>query len=265
MRIGDIEILPVRDGTTWELADDMLHRPGVEDPWSCHPGAVDEHGRLHFDVGGFLIRSNDRLILVDAGVGRVNKGRHQGGKFLESLAAYGVQPQDITDVLFTHLHFDHVGWAAQQGSVIFTNAAYRVHAADWDFFVETPDAHPGALSKLRPLESRLELFDQDLTLAPGIDARHSPGHTPGSTVYIVSSHGSRALLLGDTVHTTAELSETDWEALMDIDRAAGTAVRRALSEELADSPDLVTAAHFPDFRFGRVITGADNTRRFHFL
>jgi glyoxylase-like metal-dependent hydrolase (beta-lactamase superfamily II) len=264
MKVGAIEILPVLDGVGKEPAAEVLTRPGVPDAWSCHADLLDEHGVLHLDLGAFLVRTGDRTVLVDAGVGTIDNGKYAGGGFLDSLRGLGVTPDEVTDVVFTHLHFDHVGWATKKGEVVFPNATYRVHAADWAHFVESADAEPGAVRKLSPLASRLETFTADGALAPGFSARHTPGHTPGSTVYVVADGDERALLLGDVVHSVVELHERDWEAVFDVDPVAASAVRNAIADEVADSTDLVVGAHFPGLRFGRVVTAFGN-RTFHTL
>jgi glyoxylase-like metal-dependent hydrolase (beta-lactamase superfamily II) len=261
VKIGGIAILPVHDGTGREVAREVLTRPGVADPWACHGDVIDEQGVLHLDLGGFLVLTGQRVVLVDSGVGTIDNGQYAGGRFLDSLAAHGVRPDQVTDVVFTHLHFDHVGWATKKGQVVFPNATYRVHAADWAHFVEAPDADPGAVRKLSPLLPQLETFDAEVTVAPGLTARPAPGHTPGSTVYIVSDGPERALLLGDVAHSVVELGEPDWEAVFDLDPVAARAVRNALVDEVVDSPDLVVGAHFPQLRFGRVLT-TSGARRF---
>jgi glyoxylase-like metal-dependent hydrolase (beta-lactamase superfamily II) len=258
VKVGQIDILPIFDGVGQEKADEVLTRPDVPDAWACHTGQLDDHGVLHLPLGGFLVRTGERVVLVDAGVGTIDNGKYAGGKFLQSLAGHGIVPADVTDVVFTHLHFDHVGWATSKGEVVFPNATYRVHAADWAHFVESPDALPGAVRKLSPLESRLETFDRDQILAPGLSARHTPGHTPGSTVFVVADGDRRALLLGDVVHSVVELHERDWEAVFDVDPVAARAVRNAIADEVADSTDLVVGAHFPGLRFGRVVTAFGN-------
>jgi glyoxylase-like metal-dependent hydrolase (beta-lactamase superfamily II) len=254
MKVGSIEILPVLDGTGREPAAEVLTRPGVPDAWSCHAEHLDADGTLVLPLGGFLVRTGDRTVLVDAGVGTIDNGKYAGGRFLDSLRAHGVAPEDVTDIVFTHLHFDHVGWATKKGAIVFPNATYRVHAADWAHFVEAADAEPGAIRKLSPLQPQLETFTADGPLAPGLDARHTPGHTPGSTVYVVSDGDERALLLGDVVHSVVELGERDWEAVFDVDPVAARAVRNAVADEVADTADLLVGAHFPDLRFGRVVT-----------
>ncbi|MDQ4115579.1 MAG: MBL fold metallo-hydrolase [Actinomycetota bacterium] len=264
MRIGSIEILPVRDGTGRETATDVLTRPGMapSEAWSCHADQLDDEGGLHLPLGGFLVRTGDRVVLVDVGVGAIDNGKYRGGGFPDALQALGVRPEEVTDVVFTHLHFDHVGWATRKGEVVFPEATYRVHADDWAHFVEAPDADPGAVRKLSPLASRLETFTGDGALAPGLSARHTPGHTPGSTVYVVSDPGApqRALLLGDAVHSVVELAERDWEAVWDVDPAAASAARNGIADEVADTDDLVVGAHFPDLAFGRVVTTSGRRR-----
>jgi glyoxylase-like metal-dependent hydrolase (beta-lactamase superfamily II) len=258
MQVGAIEILPVLDGVGKERAAEVLIRPGVPDAWACHADSLDEHGTLHLDLGGFLVRTDDRVVLVDAGVGTINTDKYAGGGFLTSLDRLGVTAEMVTDVVFTHLHFDHVGWATKRGEVVFPRATYRVHAADWAHFVDSPDADPGAVRKLTPLLHQLETFDADGVLAPGLSARHTPGHTPGSTVYVVADGEQRALLLGDVVNSVVELHERDWEAVFDVDPVAARAARNVIADEVADSGDVVVGAHFPQLRFGRVVTVAGN-------
>ncbi|HUY48845.1 MAG TPA: MBL fold metallo-hydrolase [Streptosporangiaceae bacterium] len=263
MNVGDLEVLPVLDGVGYEVARNVLRRAGAgdadpgagdADPWACHSGQLDSRGRLEFTLGGFLVRAGGRVILVDAGAGTIDNGQYKGGQLLASLRGYGVAPADVTDVVFTHLHFDHVGWAAAKGEVVFRNATYRVHEADWAYFVESPDAAAGAVRKLSPVKAQLETFSGECTLAPGLDARPVGGHTPGSTIYILSSGTQRALLLGDVVHSVVELIEPGWRFTFDVDLAAAAAVRQQLSAELLDSQAPAAAAHFPGLGFGRVVT-----------
>ncbi len=266
MKVGEIEVLPVFDGFGYEVARDVLLNPEAgQDPWARHQAHLDPHGRLEFTLGGFLVRTGDRVILVDAGAGTIDTGQYKGGQLLDSLGNYGVSPGDVTDVIFTHLHFDHVGWATTKGEVVFRNATYRAHQADWAYFVESPGASPGAVRKLSPIKPQLETFAGECTLAPGLDARPVPGHTPGSTVYILSDGAQRALLLGDVAHCMVELIEPGWEFVFDVDRAAARAGRERIAEELLDSQDPAAPAHFPAPQFGRLVRAETTGRQWIFL
>ena len=259
-RVGDISVVGIFDGIGKEVAREVLKNPEKPDAWECHGELLDPQGNLEFTLGGYLLLAGDRKVLIDTGVGTIRNDKYEGGLFLESLRQQGVEASDITDVLFTHLHFDHVGWATQKGQIVFENATYRVHSADWQYFVESPEAVPGAVRKLQPLIEHLETFDEDRELLPGISSRHLPGHTPGSAIFTISSRSERAVFLGDVVHSIVELTEEGWEAVFDLDPPKAKAVRSNISDELANSGELAAAAHFPQFQLGRIVS-SDGLRR----
>ncbi len=253
--MGSLDIVPVADGVARVPAPEVLFNPrGTEQALLDHAQFLQPDGTLEFALGGFLIRTGERIVLVDAGLGPINRPPFVGGQMLDEMAAIGVTPGDVTDVVFTHLHFDHVGWATQKGNVTFANATHRCHRADWDHFVHGSD--PGAAKKLAPLTDRMEFWEADTVLAPGVSVVGAPGHTPGSTIVVVSDGGEQAMLLGDVVHCPIELVEDDWEALFDVDPATALATRVALARELEGTNTQVAAAHFPGLRFGRLLPGS---------
>jgi len=251
MRVGDIEILPVLDGVArFPISDPFLGMP--EEAWLPHRQFLTSNEEVELALGGFVVRDGDRVILIDTGVGRVDSPPFKGGAFLTNLGALGVEPADVTDVIFTHLHFDHVGWATQQGSVVFVNATYRCDERDWGHFVG-PD--PGATRKLSPLADRMEMWDASGPVLPGIDAMVAPGHTPGSTIIVVSSKAERALLLGDVVHCPVELLDEEWAGMGDVDPELTKRTRNAMARELEGSDVPTAAAHFPGLQFGKLLAG----------
>jgi len=246
MQIGDLEVLPVRDGTAYFPASQAFSGTTAED-WAPHSQLLTDDGLLPLELGGFLVRGRGRVAVVDAGVGSIT-GPYAGGAFLDSLAAHGVTPEDVTDVLFTHLHFDHVGWATQKGEVVFPNATYRCDRRDWAHFVG-PD--PGATKKLSPVSR---------PLLPGVDVLAAPGHTPGSTVIVLSSGTDRALLLGDVAHCPVQLVDDEWAILGDVDPALARRTRTALAREIEGTGVPVAGVHFPGMRFGRLLPGEGGRR-----
>jgi glyoxylase-like metal-dependent hydrolase (beta-lactamase superfamily II) len=256
VQVGKLVIEAVHDGVAREKATTLLRYTGpADDPWAPHRRFVDDDGELELALGAFLVRTGDRVVLVDAGAGHVDNPKYRAGALLRSLAELGAEPADVTDVVFTHLHFDHVGWATRKGEIVFPRATYRCHAADWHHFVSGPAPEAGSVRKLSPLADRLEFFDTDTTVAPGIDVRHAPGHTPGSAIVVVSSGDERAILLGDVVHCPLEMLEDDWEFVFDVDPALASRTREALARELEGTDVPVAAAHFPGMRFGRLLPG----------
>jgi glyoxylase-like metal-dependent hydrolase (beta-lactamase superfamily II) len=265
MRVGDLEIRPVLDGVARMAPSDayrmggpeIVGRGGAVSDWAPHRSLLSDDGLLELALGGFVVRIGDRVLLIDTGVGDMQRGPFQGGRLLDGLAAEGISPADVTDVILTHLHFDHVGWTTRHGEIVFPNATYRCDRRDWDHFVG-PD--PGSTRKLSPLETRLEAWNGSGPLLPGIDTMSAPGHTPGSTIIVISSGAERALLLGDVVHCPVELLDDEWAGMGDVDPALARRTRVALARELEGSDVPVAAAHFPGMQFGRLIAAA-GTRR----
>lgn len=261
MKVGNVDIVPVLDGTAQLPIENTVTHPR-ELRWECHHQPLDEQGRIRMDIGSFLLRLAGRTILVDTGAGSdfVHDGFTTGG-LLANLIDTGVAPADVTDVVFTHMHVDHVGWSTTRGQVTFPRATFRVHAADWAHFMTGPEADPALQEALAPIAARLETFDEETELVPGLLARPAPGHTPGSTVYVVSDAGERALLLGDVVHTVGELTDPEWEGMFDVDKAAANTLRKHIADELESTGDPFAPAHFPELAFGRLVT-ADGMRHF---
>jgi glyoxylase-like metal-dependent hydrolase (beta-lactamase superfamily II) len=260
MQLGDLEVLSLFDGSV-KFAATSSYRMGpdgqrgtAESDWEPHRELLDD-GMVEYVFGGFLIRGvGDRVMLVDGGVGATPDSQYRlvGGELLASLAAAGVDPADVTDVLFTHLHFDHVGWASTDGAPTFPNATYRCDRRDWDYFVGHDES---VTARVQPVEERFEPWDGDAQLAPGVDVRLCAGHTPGSALIVLSSGAQRALLLGDVVHCPVELLEDEWGGVADVDPALAQRSRNALARELEGTDVPVAAAHFPGLRFGRVLPG----------
>jgi glyoxylase-like metal-dependent hydrolase (beta-lactamase superfamily II) len=265
MQVGSVDIVPVIDGVA-RLPIELAVANPAGSPWDCGHQPLDSRGRIRMDIGSFLIQTGDRTVLVDLGVGpnSIHEAFVTGG-LLANLARTGVAPEDVTDVLFTHMHIDHVGWSSIRGKATFPRATYRVHAADWTHFMTgtpvDPELDPLVRELVAPIESQLETFDDEVELLPGVRARPAPGHTPGSTVFLVCDAGERALLLGDVAHTVAEFTDPVWEGVADIDKTAANAMRKRIADELEASGDAFAPAHFPELAFGRLVT-VDGIRQF---
>ena len=234
-QIGDLTVVPVFDGYSREdptqfyvvRAGEAPQKGDRREDWAPHRQFLGDDGLLEHGVGGFLIRTGEHLVLIDAGVGPNQIGPFgphnrviAGGELPARLRQLGVDPADITDVVLTHLHPDHFGWATADDATLFPNATFRCHAFDWDHFVTKPGAGiTGMAASLVALTERLEVWDHDGPILPGIDARLAPGHTPGSAIMILSSGTARGVLLGDVVHCPIELVDDEWASLGDVTRS----------------------------------------------
>jgi glyoxylase-like metal-dependent hydrolase (beta-lactamase superfamily II) len=256
MDLGNLHIDPIVDGVG-RFAPTRTFRGTTDDDWSAHRDLLDADGMLQFVMGGFLVRGNGHVTLIDLGLGTGTLMGITGGSFVQNLAACGVEPHEVTDVLFTHLHSDHIGWAVSDGQATFANATLRASQADVDHFVHGSGADENERAVLDVVGTHIVAWDagSTTTIVPGIDQFAAPGHTPGSSVIVLSSGSERAMLLGDVVHCPVQLIDDEWAGLFDVDPVMARRTRTALARELEGDPTLVAAAHFPDLRMGRLLRG----------
>ena len=254
MTIGDIELLPISDG-------EAHMAPGwyVGLDFERHAELLADDGTMHIPIGCYVVRTDDRVLLLDAGLGPRSTGWAFGGALPGELARIGISPGDIDTVVCTHLHVDHAGWLVANDEPFFPNATVRFGAGDWQQFVEDADAMhaetAAGMKLLRDLD-RLDAIDGDMVaLAPGVTARHTPGHTLGSYSLVLSSGDARAVLLGDAIECPLQVEEPDFYIISDVDPALAATTRELLWRELEGTDTLVGAAHFPGLQFGRILSG----------
>ncbi|MGD0595353.1 MAG: MBL fold metallo-hydrolase [Acidimicrobiales bacterium] len=251
MRVGDIDLIPLSDGTCKMPQDFYV---GLD--FRAHQELLAPDGRVHIPIGCFLLQSGGRTVLVDAGLGDVDVGWAAGGHLPAALRAAGVAPADIDIVVCSHLHIDHIGWLTVDEVPYFPNAVVRYGAADWQQFVAgaEEDSRGRQIMEVLADAGRLDPLDGDMqAIAPGLTARHTPGHTLGHYGLVVSSGEARAVILGDAVECPLQLEEPDFSALSDVDPAMAARTREVLWRELEGTGTAVTGAHFPGLEFGRVL------------
>lgn len=260
MRVGDMELIPLSDG-------EAILPPAfwVGFDFEAHPGVLGPDGQIHLPLGCYVVRHAGRTVLLDAGLGPITASWGRGGRLAGELRRAGIDRSEIDTVVLTHLHADHAGGvvdAAWEGP-LFPNANVRYGAGDWERFVAGVDPADGTrrAMELMAEAGRLEPVSGDMvSLAPGITARHAPGHTPGHYVLVLSSGDERAVLLGDAVECPLQLEEPDFYALSDVDPGLAGRTRELLWRELEGTGTMVGAAHFPGLEFGRVLTGGRGRR-----
>ncbi|MGD0982821.1 MAG: MBL fold metallo-hydrolase [Acidimicrobiales bacterium] len=253
MRVGEIDLVPLNDGICKMPQEFYI---GLD--FDAHKELLADDGRVHIPIGCFLLRSGDTTVLIDAGLGDVEVEWGRGGELPGALRAVGVLPEDVDVVVCSHLHIDHIGWLVVDDAPYFRNAVVRYGAADWQQFVADADADDRRRQIMEVLADagRLDPLDGDmLHIAPGLTARHTPGHTLGHYGLVVSSGEDRAVLLGDAVECPLQLEEPDFHTLSDVDPGLGARTREAMWRELEGTDVVVIGAHFPGLQFGRVLAG----------
>lgn len=166
-----------------------------------------------------LVQQNDRNILIDTGMGNKRGEKYYQYKYrfgnsglIVPLEIAGLSPADITDVLFTHLHDDHVGGATQlepSGEIteIFENARYWCSEAQWNWSKNSNKREVAAYfsNNQDPLEKsgRLNLIGEEGAWLPGIELRIFNGHTRGLIVPLIKVCGTTIVYAADFIPAMA--------------------------------------------------------------
>ena len=182
---------------------------------------ADEANRIELALRHLLIDDGERRILVDTGLGHLWTEKEMRMFRMEqpehaldgALKAAGFSREQVTDVILTHLHFDHAGGAtmADGGEIVpaFPKATYYTQRAQWELA-----NHPSQKDRASfipenfvPLErhGQLEILEAGEELAPGVEILVGNGHTDGHQMVKISGGGETMVFLGDTVPTTTHL------------------------------------------------------------
>lgn len=261
--VGDIECIAISDGTfsypvNWvfsnvrqeklegSLRDRDLPSNQVVTPYTC-----------------LLVKTGKHKVLIDTGAGGMAPTT---GDLLKQLLAEGVSPEEITTVVLTHGHPDHIGGVLDPNKKpAFPNARYVISQTEWNFWTGEPSLNSTGMNdhlkellincartNLPPLGERIELLDGEKEVVPGVYAIPAPGHTPGHLALVISSSKAQLLHMADAVLHPMNLEYPAWRNVFDLNEDAATTTRQRLLDRAAADDAAVLAYHFPFPGVGRV-------------
>lgn len=211
--------------------------------------------RFEPDCNLALWRTDERLVIFDVGAG--TNFMPTAGKLLEDIEDMGIDPLDVTDVVFTHAHPDHLwGLLDDFDELAFPNAAYYMNEVEWDYWNndntidQLPDVRKafavGAKNRLVYLKENITLFKYGAEILPGIEAVDTHGHTPGHTSFALHQGTESVLVIGDAItHPIISFQKASWPSGSDQDSEAGRVTRLALLDRLVQDKMKIVGFHLP--------------------
>ena len=227
-------------------------------------------GCLVIAFHSFLIRTRNSNILVDTCSGNDRQRPHKlryhmkDWPYLQNLGVAEVRPEEITHVLCTHLHVDHVGWNTRlvNGKWVptFPNAKYLFSKVEYEFWNDqfktgAFQGDPYYLDCIAPIfdAGLLNLVDMDFELDGGVRLVPTPGHTPGHVCVLVTSAGQSAIMSGDVMHHPVQCAEPHWNSCFCVDQELALRTRLEFLNRYAETRTLVMPAHFPAPAAGLIV------------
>lgn len=269
--VGDIEITALLDGYmaiphTFVLGyDDTAARESTKKAYRRFT-----EDQVGFPVNGYVIKTGSEVILLDTGA--PSALAPTVGGLAANLRAAGFDPKDITTVLMTHLHVDHVGGLLNKdGEKQFGNARFICAQAEWDYLYNddvynaAPDDFRFVLDLARqsvaPYTDQQSLFTGEKELITGITSIPLHGHTPGHTGYVIHSQGESLLIWGDVIHlSTMQFAHPEWGVVFDADSEQAKKTRIAMFDRASADQMAVAGMHIDFPGIGYVERSGDSYR-----
>ena len=246
--VGKVELISLTDGF------------GKGRPTSIFPDSsldiwLEEYSELLYPdgfirprYGSCVIRSEGKVILVDTGDGPPD------GNLIRDMTDKGINPGEIDLVIITHLHGDHVGWNLTDNRATFSNAQYLISKVDWEYWTNL-GTEPHVREQVLPLEDMgiLDLIEDEYIITDELTTVSTPVHTPVHFSISIYSSGEKGFILGDVAHSPSQAQYTHWNPTLDVDPNLAYNTRKKIFARLENEGTLVSAGHFPDTGFGRLI------------
>jgi glyoxylase-like metal-dependent hydrolase (beta-lactamase superfamily II) len=251
---GSYKLFVIEDGYYWRDAEGYDERAGERD-WRFHPR--NDAGQVRMNFGCFLITDGDRTIMVDAGIGEAPREGVTAGLMPEAVDALGIDRDSVETVLYSHMHYDHIGGSQRDGQIVFPNARHVFHTKEWDHWKAVKGEFGEAAQKImQPLfdADLVDFLDADTEVLPGVTAVESFGHTPGHLTFSIMSDGTRTIIGGDVSNHPFQVEHPHWSLPVDNDPVLAGQTRDRLFEKIKDTPTNFLAGHYPMPGVGKIVT-----------
>jgi glyoxylase-like metal-dependent hydrolase (beta-lactamase superfamily II) len=239
----------IRDGDEPKTAEFLAANAPTDERNAALAGLVDDRGEIVLPYNCLLVLVGSEVILVDTGVGAYSS---RGGKLERALAAEGVEPGDVTIVVLTHAHPDHIGGLTVDGRPRFAAARHLITRTEWDFWEAAlaggslPRVLAGPIGEqLEPVRRHrlLELVADDAEPAAGIRLVPAPGHTLGHVAVALGAGAEQMLFLADVVMHPLHFEHPMWGTAAETDLRLMVETRERLFSTAVEERLLVAASH----------------------
>lgn len=261
MKLGRYELHSVRDGT-FALDGGAMFGVVPRPLWERRI-APDARNRIPLAARCLLAIDRDakRIVLVDDGMGEKWDAKRvdiygidkSSGDLLAGLRAHGVAPEDVTDVILTHLHFDHAGGTTRLGPggaprLVFPRAVHHLQRRNWQWAHAPTEKDAGSFLaenyELLQHSNQLHLLDGPTEILPDVELIVSEGHTVAQQLPRFHAGGTHLTFCGDVIPTAAHLRPS-WVMAYDLHPLTTLEEKKVLTAEALEDDGVLFFEHDP--------------------
>jgi glyoxylase-like metal-dependent hydrolase (beta-lactamase superfamily II) len=269
-RIGAIEVTAINDGYAERGVEGYVKNAPISEVEQVMRQLRQPSGKVRVPYTSLVLRTGGKTVLIDAGNG--DSGAATTGTWMANFRAAGFDPATVDVVILSHFHGDHInGLRLKSGEWRFPRAEVKVPSAEWNFWMDdnrmagVPEGARGAFQNVRrvfaPVAGAVVKFAADAEVVPGVTAVAAYGHTPGHTVFAITSGSDKLMLMSDlTNHASVFLRNPDWHVLFDMNPEEAAKTRRRMAD-LAVSEGMQVAFYHAPFPATGYIERAGNGYR----
>lgn len=256
MKVGAMEVIAVNDGVLRRpLGDEFVRNAPLEQVKSLLASQNLPTDYVDIPFTPYLVVAGNTKFLIDTGF--ADNGPPTAGRLKANLAAAGHDIASIDHVIISHFHGDHInGLLNKDGSQVFPKARIHVPAPEMAFWsgdariATLPQGVQGAAANAKRIfgayGDRVVRFEPGAELAPGIRSAAAFGHTPGMSVFTVSSEGQSFMYVADVTNVPSLFARSpDWAVTFDMDAEMARQTRRRIFDQLVKDKMAMGGFHFP--------------------
>lgn len=258
--LDGVEVMIFSDGHLFMQNPQPIFAPDI--PSSHFSKALEnlyiKKGELDLALNVMMIKTGGKTILIDAGSG--NHFRENEGWLLKNIESAGINASSITDIFITHAHRDHIGGlVTKDNTMVYPNAQYHMAKTEYDFWMsDNPDFSKSRINPqqkeasinftqriLNAIKEKVRFFDYGDTLFSCLKTALAEGHTPGHTIFTISSGNKSVKGIVDTFHSPLLIRKPEWGTQWDTDFEQGIKTRKSVLEDCFKNRQLTMSSHLP--------------------
>lgn len=237
-KVGEVDFVAIKDIDT-NMGKQILLNPSADVVRKMMP---DNQNPSTINV--FLAKTKNKTVLFDTGTGT-------GGSALKNLKESGVNPENIDIIIITHMHSDHIGGLLDaSGAKAFVNADVYISQPELEYWLNNIAADVATSSLARSVRAiygdKIKTFEWGDNIVPEIKSIKAPGHTPGHTIFEISSKQEKLLVVADIIHSLkVQMTDPSMSVVFDVNPKQAAETRKQILREVEKSKTRIAGMHIP--------------------